>query len=223
MCSRYRCAVTSCCIVLLICIGPLSRNVRSSPVRPQKETAQQKPVPPIDVNWRLASTRRVNVGTTAVRTPRTNGYAGVGRIRVNIERRRISLFALDGNANVDLSVTSEGGVSIVQQPFVLRSSTVKAVAAVPRIDTVPFTIADGQRGVLVAEASALDADGKTEHVRRSYLYFLADRRKLFTSTHSFIDLDIQKLKSDRAAGLITQQQYQSKLQQLLRGGAMETN
>lgn len=82
--------------------------------------------------------------------------------------------------------------------------------------SVTFAAADGDRGRITTQVSGKTTSGK-DYVRRSYLYVLAGPDKLYTSTSGFVDLDIQKLKADRAANRIDDVRYAARLTEILSG------
>jgi hypothetical protein len=79
--------------------------------------------------------------------------------------------------------------------------------------TLPDT---SEGGRIITELSGKKTDSKP-YARRSYLYVLADSKKLYTSTSGFVDLDIQKLKADLDAHAISQDQYNLRLNAILSG------
>jgi len=71
---------------------------------------------------------------------------------------------------------------------------------------------------------ALERRRRTLRPRRSFWpSVVADERKLYTGTSSFLDLDVQKLTDDLHDGLIKQDEYERKLTVLLSGKVTETN
>jgi hypothetical protein len=54
------------------------------------------------------------------------------------------------------------------------------------------------------------------------LYVLADPNQLYTSTSGFIDLDVQKLKADRAANRIDEGQYAARMTAILSGATEQS-
>jgi hypothetical protein len=119
------------------------------------------------------------------------------------------------------------GVSKLQEQSISVTVTAEGVTLLDRDKSTPssaqqfwqsitFAAADGQRGRITTQVSGKTEAGK-DYARRSYLYVLADPNQLFTSTSGFVDLDIQKLKADRAANRIDDTQYTAGLTAILSG------
>ena len=84
------------------------------------------------------------------------------------------------------------------------------------IQSVRFAVADGQKGRIIAEIAAKNKSGKP-YVRRAYLYVLATAAKIYTGTSDFTELEIQKLKDDRSAHRITDEQFDAAMTAVLSG------
>jgi hypothetical protein len=161
---------------------------------------------------------KTNVHATAAEAPEViEGYKASTTLNMAIQKAGLSSKDV---AKLQVYVGTDGGVSVVSEKPLSKSVPVSTENVV---EEVPFAIALGQRGEVVGQVVAKDATGKVLYGRRTVLYVVADTRKLYTGTSSFLDLDIQKLKDDLHEGLIKQDEYERKLTVLLSGKVTETN
>jgi hypothetical protein len=163
---------------------------------------------------------KTNVHATAAEAPEViEGYKVSTTLNMAIQKAGLQLSSKDV-AKLQVYVGTDGGVSVVSEKPLSKSVPVSTENVV---EEVPFAIALGQRGEVVGQVVAKDATGKVLYGRKTVLYVVADTRKLYTGTSSFLDLDIQKLKDDLHDGLIKQDEYERKLTVLLSGRVTETN
>lgn len=97
-----------------------------------------------------------------------------------------------------------------------------SVGEIRQLD-VNFRIPVGERGEVVASATARDECGSLLFARSNRLYLIADAHRLYHSTSSFTEIEIEKLRADLAAGRISRPAYDAELRRILGGGAAETN
>lgn len=163
---------------------------------------------------------QVNVNAAVVDAPtEVDGYRSVAKFSVDIQKGGLKLNSKQVD-HVLSAITTEGGVSIVSaEPLTKRLP----LSTDPVVDELPFSIVVGERGTITGQVVAKDAQGKILYGRKTVLYVLSDKRKLYTGTGSFVDLDIQKLQDDRTAGDLTEDQYQEQRSRLLAGKVTETN
>jgi hypothetical protein len=163
---------------------------------------------------------QTKVSATAVEAPEViEGYKVSTTLSMGVQKAGLQLSSKDV-AKLDVYVGTDGGVSVVSAKPLFKSIPVSTETVV---EEVPFAIALGERGKVVGQVVGKDATGKVLYGRRTILYVVADERKLYTGTSSFLDLDIQKLKDDLHEGLIKQGEYERKLTLLLSGEVTETN
>jgi hypothetical protein len=161
-----------------------------------------------------------NVHAAAVEAPEViEGYKVSTTLNMAAQKAALQPSSKDV-AKLEVYVGTDGGVSVVSEKPLSKSIPVSTENIV---EEVPFAIALGERGEVVGQVVAKDATGKVLYGRRTVLYVVADKRKLYTGTSSFLDLDIQKLKDDLHDGLIKQDEYERKLTVLLSGKVTETN
>jgi hypothetical protein len=139
----------------------------------------------------------------------TDGYVVKGEVGVSL--KGVSKLKDEGLA---VTVTAEG-ITLLNR----RQSTPNT--SQDFYQSVTFAAADGDRGRITTQVSGKTESGK-DYVRRSYLYVLADPNQLYTSTSGFLDLDIQKLKADRAANRIDEGQYAARMTAILSGATEQS-
>ena len=161
---------------------------------------------------------KTNVHASTAEAPEViEGYKASTTLNMAIQKAGLSSKDV---AKLQVYVGTDGGVSVVSEKPLSKSIPVSTENVV---EEVPFAVALGQRGEVVGQVVAKDATGKVLYGRRTVLYVVADTRKLYTGTSSFLDLDIQKLKDDLHDGLIKEDEYERKLTVLLSGKVTETN
>lgn len=85
-----------------------------------------------------------------------------------------------------------------------------------------FRITGMGEGALKGAVQALDASGAPIYGRTATIYLLATDQGILTGTISPTQLRREYLERARAAGALSQREYEKALQQLLYGGAAET-
>jgi hypothetical protein len=186
-------------------------------VKPGFEVAEFKTVLPYETkNGQLKlettkSGRSGPVGVTAKPTKYTitDGYVVKGEVGVSL--KGVSKLKDEG---LSLTVNAEGITLLDRQESAANTSQ-------DFYQSITFAAGDGDRGRITTQVSGKTESGK-DYVRRSYLYVLADPNQLYTSTSSFIDLDIQKLKADRAANRIDEGQYAARMTAILSGATEQS-
>lgn len=134
----------------------------------------------------------------------TEGYVVKGEVGVSL--KGVSKLQEQG---LSVTVTAEG-ITLLEQGQPTPNTPQQFT------QSVTFAAADGDRGRITTQVSGKTEAGR-DYVRRSYLYVLADPNQLYTSTSGFVDLDIQKLKADRAANRIDEAQYATRMTAILSG------
>jgi hypothetical protein len=136
----------------------------------------------------------------------SDGYVVKGDVTV-------SLKAVSNVPPVGMTVeVSAEGITLVASE--VPASQPQSSTEVAR--SITFVARDGQKGRILTQISGKTTTGKN-YVRRAYLYVLAAPTQLFTSTSGFVDLEIQKLKADLTAHLISNEQYDVALTAILSG------
>jgi hypothetical protein len=192
-------------------------NVTARMVYPSQATSKSSTVVPFETSQgelKLGATKAIQGGAIAVsaepiRYTRPDGYVVTGAVGVSL--KGVSTLQED---SISVTVKAEG-VTLLDRR--------KPISPLGHEfwQSITFAAVDGQRGRITTQVSGKTQGGK-EYVQTSYLYVLADPNQLLTSTSSFLDLDIQKLKADRAANRISASQYAAGLTALL-SGATETS
>jgi hypothetical protein len=185
-------------------------------VKPGSEVAEFKTVLPYETkNGQLKlettkSGRSGPVGVTAKPTKYTiaDGYVVKGEVGVSL--KGVSKLKDEG---LSVTVNAEGITLLDRQQSANTSQDFH--------QSITFAAADGERGRITTQVSGKTESGK-DYVRRSYLYVLGDPNQLYTSTSGFIDLDIQKLKADRAANRIDEGQYAARMTAILSGATEQS-
>jgi len=139
----------------------------------------------------------------------TDGYVVKGEVGVSL--KGVSKLKNEG---LSVTVTAEGITLLDRQQSTPNT-------AQDFYQSITFAAADGERGRITTQVSGKTESGK-DYVRRSYLYVMADPTQLYTSTSGFIDLDIQKLKADRAANRIDEGQYAARMTAILSGATEQS-
>lgn len=190
--------------------GELAITARS--VSPGFAITESKAVVPYETeNGRLkldatkgSGTGPVGVSAEPTKYTITDGYVVKGEVGVSL--KGVSKLKDEG---LSVTVTAEGVTLLNREQSTPNTSQ-------DFYQSVTFAAADGDRGRITTQVSGKTESGK-DYLRRSYLYVLADPNQLYTSTSGFIDLDIQKLKADRAANRIDAGQYTSRMTAILSG------
>jgi hypothetical protein len=147
----------------------------------------------------------VTVSAKPVRSSVADGYVVTGEMR--IAQKGFN----DVPPGAVVQMTAEGVTLLGDQRPVPANQK-------PAAQTITFAASDGQRGRIIAQLRGTNRDG-TPYVNRSYLYVLADPRDVYLSTSGFVDVEIQKLKADLAAHVLTQAEFDRRVKALLSGKA----
>ncbi|MEE9225957.1 MAG: hypothetical protein V3U68_07175, partial [Bacteroidota bacterium] len=86
-----------------------------------------------------------------------------------------------------------------------------------------FRIEDLGDGEIKASIMVLDETGQVLYGRSSALYFLVTEDQILTGSSSPMLLKIEHLKTALNSGAITQEEYEEALEEVLGGGAKESN
>jgi len=145
----------------------------------------------------------VAVSAEPVQALVSDGYVVEGDMRLVSK----GFSGLDRGGDVKLSAE---GVTLLDSKSPLTKSDREV------IQSVRFAAADGQKGRIIAEIVSKNKNGQP-FVRRAYLYVLATAAKIYTGTSGFTELEIQKLKDDRGAHRITDEQFEAAMTAVLSG------
>lgn len=154
-----------------------------------------------------------NFRLLAAPTFSVQGYSG--QIRLHILPHGIGT---TGTAMLRLKAL--GAVSILDaRPLVRAAATTRSRD--PVAETVPFAIPVGERGLIEAEVTMPNL-ARGAGFRRSRVYLLAGRRRLYSGTTGFSTLEIAELQDERSSGGMTAEEYQTRLRQILASGTQQT-
>ena len=86
-----------------------------------------------------------------------------------------------------------------------------------------FSIDGPGEGEIRALVQVFDETGEILYGRSASLYFLVTEEEVLTGTSSPLELKLRRLERDLESGAITEEQYQELLDEVLGGGATESN